>query len=481
MMSQNRKDDHIKYALEQRPSYNSFDEMELVHRSLPKYDLSDIDLSTHFAGRDWDFPFYINAMTGGSQKGGQINEKLAQVAESCGLLFVTGSYSAALKNPSDPSYRVSAGRPNLLLATNIGLDKPYQAAQQAVADLQPLFLQVHVNLMQELLMPEGERDPLPPQDEGAADERQEPMQGNEQQNASQDETDDAPPSEEDTSSGDAEDCIAAPLEGVMARLSLLSMTMRAQGGKSGKRDILQTHTADGRGLRTKMPRVGSRPDLALSATLRAAAPHQHVRQGSPAVVIRPEDVRVWVRAKRTAANILFLVDASGSMGARERMRMVKGAILSLLQEAYQKRDCVGLIAFRRDHAETLLPMTRSVELAEKQLRELPTGGRTPLAEGLAHALQMLHELERRGGGKNVLVLVTDGRANAKEGDAGVQRALRAAEEVAGTQALSLVLDTERAVPRVGIAPELARRMDARYYTLEQLSTEGVLEIVRASR
>ena len=330
-------------------------------------------------------------------------------------------------------------------------------------------------------VPDDAQDPLPPQDEGAADERQEPMQGNEQQNASQDETDDAPPSEEDTSSGDAEDCIAAPLEGVMARLSLLSMTMRAQGGKSGKRDILQTHTADGRGLRTKMPRVGSRPDLALSATLRAAAPHQHVRQGSPAVVIRPEDVRVWVRAKRTAANILFLVDASGSMGARERMRMVKGAILSLLQEAYQKRDCVGLIAFRRDHAETLLPMTRSVELAEKQLRELPTGGRTPLAEGLAHALQMLHELERRGGEKNVLVLVTDGRANAKEGDAGVQRALRAAEEVAGTQALSLVLDTERAVPRVGIAPELARRMDARYYTLEQLSTEGVLEIVRASR
>ena len=329
--------------------------------------------------------------------------------------------------------------------------------------------------------PDEPQEMLPPQDEGTADERQESMQDDEQQNASQDETDDAPPSEEDTSSGDAEDCIAAPLEGIMARLSLLSMTMRAQGGKSGKRDILQTHTADGRGLRTEMPRAGRRPDLALAATLRAAAPHQRVRQGSQAVVIHPEDVRVWIRAKRTAANILFLVDASGSMGARERMRMVKGAILSLLQEAYQKRDCVGLIAFRRDRAETLLPMTRSVELAEKQLRELPTGGRTPLAEGLAHALQMLHELERRGGGKNVLVLVTDGRANTKEGDAGVRRTLRAAEEIAGTQALSLVLDTERAVPRVGIAPELARRMDARYYTLEQLSTEGVLEIVRASR
>ena len=170
------------------------------------------------------------------------------------------------------------------------------------------------------------------------------------------------------------------------------------------------------------------------------------------------------------------------MGARERMRMVKGAILALLQEAYQKRDCVGLIAFRRDRAETLLPMTRSVELAEKQLRDLPTGGRTPLAEGLACALQTLRELERRGSEKTVLVLITDGRTNtARDGDDGVQRALRAAEEIAGTQALTLVLDTERGVPRVGAAPEIARRMEARYYTLEQLSAEGVLEIVRASR
>ena len=328
-------------------------------------------------------------------------------------------------------------------------------------------------------MPNEPQEAPPPQDDGGAESPHESPSENESQNAPQDGEDDPSPPEE--AHADEDDRVAAPLENVMARLSLLSMTMRAQGRKSGKRDIVQTHTADGRCLRTELPHSGARLDLALSATLRAAAPHQHIRQGSPAVVIRPEDVRVWVRAKRTAANILFLVDASGSMGARERMRMVKGAILSLLQEAYQKRDCVGLIAFRRDRAETLLPMTRSVELAEKQLRELPTGGRTPLAEGLAHALQMLHELERRGGGKNVLVLVTDGRANAKEGDAGVRRTLRAAEEIAGTQALSLVLDTERAVPRVGIAPELARRMDARYYTLEQLSTEGVLEIVRASR
>ena len=156
-MSQSRKDDHINYALEQSLGYNSFDDIELIHCSLPAYDLAEIDLSTHFAGRDWNFPFYINAMTGGSPKGREINEKLAKAAEACGILFVTGSYSAALKNPDDDSYAVAKDKPSLLLASNIGLDKPVAAGLQAVSDLKPLFLQLHINVMQELLMPEGER------------------------------------------------------------------------------------------------------------------------------------------------------------------------------------------------------------------------------------------------------------------------------------------------------------------------------------
>ena len=297
----------------------------------------------------------------------------------------------------------------------------------------------------------------------------------------QQEGEDAGTSSEEMPSADDER-VAAPLENAMARLSLLHMTMRAQGGKSGRRDIVQLRTAGGRCLRTELPHGDARPDLALAATLRAAAPYQRRRRGAQAVVIRAEDVRVWVRAQRSAANILFLVDASGSMGARERMRTVKGAILALLHEAYQKRDRVGLIAFRRDCAETLLPMTRSVELAEKQLRDLPTGGRTPLAEGLAHAWKTVRELEHRGAEKTVLILITDGRTNvARDGDDGVQRALRAAEELAETDAFTLVLDTERAVPRVGIAPEIARRMGAQYYTLDRLSEEGVLEIVQRFR
>lgn len=156
-MTTNRKDEHIRYALEQKSSYNSFDEVELIHSSLPLYDLDEIDLSTEFAGRKWDFPFYINAMTGGSDKGREINQKLAQVADACGILFVTGSYSAALKDPTDASFSVKSDYPNLLLGTNIGLDKTVELGLQTVEEMTPLLLQVHVNVMQELLMPEGER------------------------------------------------------------------------------------------------------------------------------------------------------------------------------------------------------------------------------------------------------------------------------------------------------------------------------------
>ncbi|WP_423217742.1 type 2 isopentenyl-diphosphate Delta-isomerase [Streptococcus equinus] len=154
----NRKDEHIKYALKYQSPYNSFDEMELIQHSLPDYDLSEIDLHTHFAGRDFDYPFYINAMTGGSEKAKAVNRKLAQVAQATGLVMVTGSYSAALKNPQDDSYPSKKDYPDLLLATNLGIDKPYELGVQTVDEMQPIFLQVHVNLMQELLMPEGERE-----------------------------------------------------------------------------------------------------------------------------------------------------------------------------------------------------------------------------------------------------------------------------------------------------------------------------------
>lgn len=153
----NRKDEHIQHALAYQSAYNSFDDVELIHSSLPDFDLADIDLSTHFAGQDFEFPFFINAMTGGSEKAAVVNRKLAQVAEATGILMVTGSYSAALQNPNDQSYPTKEEFPNLLCATNIGVDKPVELGMQTVEEMDPLFLQVHVNVMQELLMPEGER------------------------------------------------------------------------------------------------------------------------------------------------------------------------------------------------------------------------------------------------------------------------------------------------------------------------------------
>ena len=155
----NRKDDHIKYALEHESEYNSFDDVELIHSSIPKYNLDEIDLSTHFASHDFEFPFFINAITGGSENAKKINQKLAKVANECNLLFVTGSYSVALKNSDDDSFNiVKKENPDLQLATNIGIDKNYTAGITAIKALNPLFLQVHVNLMQELIMPEGSRN-----------------------------------------------------------------------------------------------------------------------------------------------------------------------------------------------------------------------------------------------------------------------------------------------------------------------------------
>ena len=159
LIDSERKNDHIKYALKYESPYNSFDEIELIHTSIPKYNLDEIDLSTKFAGYKFEYPFFINAITGGSEKGREINRKLAKIANETGILFVTGSYSAKLKNPNDDSFEVvKRENKNLLLGTNIGIDKTYEAGIKAVEDLQPMFLQIHVNLMQELIMPEGSRN-----------------------------------------------------------------------------------------------------------------------------------------------------------------------------------------------------------------------------------------------------------------------------------------------------------------------------------
>lgn len=222
---------------------------------------------------------------------------------------------------------------------------------------------------------------------------------------------------------------------------------------SGKRSTTRTDYKQGRYVRAELPK-GKVEDLAFDATIRAAAPMQKLREDNGcALNIKSEDMRQKVREKRIGNTFLFAVDASGSMGARERMRAVKGAIFYMLQEAYQKRDRVGMIAFRRQAAELLLPITRSVDMAQKCLAQMPTGGKTPLADGLSKALLILSLLNKRDKEMEpVLILLTDGRANAvAEGDDPIASALKMAEKIREAKITALVIDTESGFIKLGLA------------------------------
>ena len=250
---------------------------------------------------------------------------------------------------------------------------------------------------------------------------------------------------------------------------------------SGKRSTTKTDLKQGRYVRAEMPKIKVE-DLAFDATIRAAAPFQRLREDNGcALNIKSEDLRQKVREKRIGNTFLFAVDASGSMGARERMRAVKGAIFYMLQEAYQKRDRVGMVAFRRQKAELLLPITRSVDLAQKCLAEMPTGGKTPLADGLLTALVTLGMLNKKDSElEPILILVTDGRANAIEEKSGdpVESALKMAEKIRKAKITSVVIDTETDFIKLGVAKAVAKAMGATYYSLRSLSQEQILRIVR---
>ncbi|TCJ13624.1 putative cobaltochelatase [Rubrobacter taiwanensis] len=228
--------------------------------------------------------------------------------------------------------------------------------------------------------------------------------------------------------------------------------------------------------------VGSRPaerprDLAPAATVRAAAPHQERRgRKGPGIILKPEDLREKVREGREGNLILFVVDASGSMAARRRMSAVKGAALSLLADAYQRRDRVGLVAFRGEEARLLLPPTSSVELAASRLEELPTGGRTPLAAGLEKAAEVLRlERLRDPDRRPLLVVLTDGRATSGPDPR------QPAAKLAAAGVASVVVDTEEGALRLGLACELAEALGGRCLRLEELAASPLARAVRERR
>ena len=250
---------------------------------------------------------------------------------------------------------------------------------------------------------------------------------------------------------------------------------------SGKRSATRTDERQGRYVRAELPRTKT-ADIAFDATLRAAAPYQKWREKNGlALAIRGEDIRSKVREKRTGNIFLFAVDASGSMGARERMKTVKGVILKILLEAYQKRDRVGMIAFRKNQAEVLLPVTKSVDFAQKKLATMPTGGKTPLAKGLEKAEDVLDMIYRQDPLQDpVLIVITDGRATTPlvpGGDATAE-AMNEAERIAKRKLPAAVIDTETGFVKLGLAKKLAKKMEASYFRVDKLSEDSLLRVWR---
>lgn len=284
---------------------------------------------------------------------------------------------------------------------------------------------------------------------------------------------------------------------------------------SGRRLMTRTKDTRGRMIRAYQDEQALE-DLALIDTLRAAAPYQRLRavervkqlqvdtplnvveqsvtseclcQMAPqaerhdlkglSIVVKPQDYRRKAREKRIGAYQLFVVDASGSMAARHRMEATKGAILSLLRDSYVHRDSVGLIVFRKDSAEVLLPFTRSVERAERMLATLPTGGKTPLAQGLRVAYTMCDRLLRRHSAERIqMICITDGRATSGASEDPVGEAKQWARILGTLPVDCIVIDTETGFIKLGLAKELCKLMNGSYYAMDSITSDSILRVSR---
>ena len=268
---------------------------------------------------------------------------------------------------------------------------------------------------------------------------------------------------------------------------------------SGRRLMTKTKDTRGRMIRAYQDEHALE-DLALVDTLRAAAPYQRLRaatkteqeklstqsqqlkqQGGKglSLVIKPQDYRRKAREKRIGAYQLFVVDASGSMAARHRMEATKAAILSLLRDSYIHRDSVGLIAFRKESAEVLLPFTRSVERAERLLASMPTGGKTPLAHGLRMAYTLCDRLLRAHRAERIqIICITDGRATSGDSEDPVAESKQWARILGTLPVDCIVIDTETGFIKLGLAKELCKLMNGSYYAMDTISAERILRVSR---
>lgn len=222
-------------------------------------------------------------------------------------------------------------------------------------------------------------------------------------------------------------------------------------------------------------------DIAVDATLRAAAPYQMSREKNGlCVAVRDEDIREKVRVGRISMSCIFVVDASGSMGAEKRMEAAKGAVFSMLSDSYMNRDKVGLVAFRGEDADLLLPPCSSVDLAMKMLEEMPTGGRTPLVIGLSRGMDVLiNEMRKNPDTVPMMVIVSDGRSNSK--GSGRDEIIAVSEDLRGHGIHVVVIDTEDTGKsflsmQLGYCRTIADYSDGKYYPIKDLNSSELSSI-----
>jgi magnesium chelatase subunit D len=252
--------------------------------------------------------------------------------------------------------------------------------------------------------------------------------------------------------------------------------------KAGRRSRTRTERKRGRYIMAR-PSQGKADDLAFDATIRAAAPFQTEREEDRkrvAFSIHPGDYMRKVRVRRTANLILFLVDASWSMAVAERMSATKGAILSLLTDAYQRRDRVGLIVFQKDRSTLVLPPTNSVPLAQRALNNIPVGGKTPLSAGLRQAYEVLRkEKLLHPDVMPLLIVLTDGAGNVSMGHMPPQEeAHKLAKLIADEDIHTVVINMEHAAFDQGLAQALAEQLEAPCYSLTELKAESLYQTVK---
>lgn len=253
---------------------------------------------------------------------------------------------------------------------------------------------------------------------------------------------------------------------------------------SGRRSRTYSDRKRGRYIMAR-PAMGRKDDLAFDATIRAAAPYQIrrtevKRKRNVAFAVQPVDYQRKVRVRRAANLVLFLVDASWSMAVAERMAATKGAILSLLTDAYQRRDRVGLITFQKDRALIILPPTNSIQLAQQALRDIPVGGKTPLSAGLMLAYEVIHKEKLiHPDVLPLMIVLTDGAGNVSMSHLPPQEeAHLIAEKFAEDNIHSVVINMEHVAFDQGLAQDLADHLKAPCYMLSDLKAENLYATVK---